>query len=489
MSKGLGRTHEEIPKGKKKSGGKRKKSVPSEVSRALYGTRELLAASKTIHIEQRKARDDLKWAELALESKEFKVAIACLRKADKHVKETLVERLPEHIKKARDSIRHIERLRGRTHGPKQLLEKAKRAFENGDFNEAINSLRETKEKIKDIEQETVLRIMFRAKEKFVVAKKDGLNIDKALNLLKLSRESLRDGRFPEAVRYAEEGEKAVDSILKRDHKGRKQLTDCMKAVRTADLLGAGNDDMEKSLKDIIELFRKEDMDKAIENARNLSAMAKKAAYDKAAITYELAERSLGVGKEAGIEMPGGTEILMKARQSLENDDPMKSFSLSTSIIVDTNSAIMDSLRDRLKNIDQFSKGIEGEVQSLNEVQEAIEHSKERSLDNFRKYAKLSEELVSQAFESAIAYTRVSQDAVKQAFDSSVSLTNGGQTAEGEISGKSALAPDIVAVNEPTTIEEKRMRIINIYIDGKIGERQLEKLLTLIDSSVAKVNLI
>jgi hypothetical protein len=149
---------------------------------------------------------------------------------------------------------------------------------------------------------------------------------------------------------------------------------------------------------------------------------------------------------------------------------------------------MDSLNDKLKNIGQFAKGIEGEVMSLTEVQDAIEHSKERSIEDFRKYAQLSEELVHQAFESAISYTRVSQDVVKQAFNSSVAVNGGKMAAEGELAGRGEVSAEIVA-SAGTSPEDKRLRIINLYLDGKITESHLERLLTLIDSSVAKVNLV
>lgn len=487
-AKNVGRRHETTRSDKKKTASRKKKTVPQEVARSLAKTKEFLAASKAIGIEQPKAREDLKWGELALDAGEFKVAAGCFRKADKHARESLSAKLPEVLKHSKEQMRRLEKHHAVTREARALIDEAKDALEQGQFADTIHSINEASKKIKDSEQEIVLKIMFKAKERLILAKKANLNIDRPLNLLKVSREKLKSGNFEEAIKYAEEGERTVESSIKREHIGKRHLTECMRAVRTAELLGASTDELDKALNDTMVLFKTEDLDRALDSSKNLTSMAKKAAYDKAASTYEMAERGIGVAKKLGLEVPDADSLLTRARHNLERDDLVKSFSLSTTLIVDTNTVIMDSLSEKLKSVDQFTKGIEGEVMSLSDVQEAIEHTKERSLENFRKYAKLSEDLVHQAFESAMSYTRVSQDVVKQAFNSSIAVNGMKPGSESGLTASGDVSAEIVATagNSP---EDKRLRIINLYLDGKITESQLERLLTLIDSSVATLNLV
>ena len=485
MSKNLGRTRDKESSSKKKS---RKKPVPQDVSRLLLRSKELLAASKAVGIEQGKAREDLKWGELALQASEFKVASTCFKKVEREAKEVLSEKLPGTLKQSRDALKRLEKHSGSTREAKSLLDEAKDALEKERYADAIHSINEATKKIRDSEQEIVLKIMFRAKERFVLARKAGINIEKPLDLLRISREKLKGSQFEDAIKYAEEGEKAVETMLKREHKGKRHLSECMNVIRTAELMGASTEDLDRLLNETMALFKTEDLDKALESSRNLIAMAKKAAYDRAASTYEMAERNLGVAKDLGVEVPGAEDVLTRARGYLEKDELIKSFSLSTSVIVDTNTTILDALNDKLRSVGLFAKGIEGEVLSLSEVQDAIEHSKERSLEDFRKYAKLSEDLVHQAFESAMSYTKVSQDVVKQAFNSSVALNGGKPGSIAELSGRGEVSAEIVA-SAGASPEDKRLRIINLYLDGKITESQLERLLALIDSSIAKVNLV
>lgn len=488
MTKNLGRTQGKTRIDKKKPGSKKKKAVPLEVSRSLTRVMELLAASKAIGIDQPKAREDLKWGELALDASEFKVAATCFRKVEKQAKETLTARLPDVLKRTRESLKRLEKHHGDIRDAKARLDDAKFALEDGRYADSIHTINEVTKRIRESEQEVLLKMMFKAKERFLLARKVGINIDKPLDLLRISREKLRAGKFEEATQCAEEGQKVVEALLKREHRGKRHLSECMRAIRIAELLGAGTEELDNALNETMALFRTDDLDKALESSRNLTAMAKKAAYDRAAATYEMAERGLGIAKDLGLELPDAQDTLKESRHNLEKDDLAKSYSQSTSVIVDTNSTIMDSLTDKMRSIGQFAKGIEGEVQSLTEVQDAIEHTKERSIENFRKYAKLSEELVHQAFESAISYTRVSQDVVKQAFTSSVAVNGEKVSAEGGLAGKGEVSAEIVA-SAGTTPEEKRLRIINLYLDGKITESQLERLLTLIDSSIAKVNFV
>ena len=489
-TKTAGRRHERAQPERRESGskGKKRRPVPPEVERSLARVRELLAASKAIGIEQSKAREDLKWGELALDAREFKVASACFKKVDKQAKETLRITLPEILKHTKEMLKSLERHQGDARDAKGLLEGAKNAIENGQYADAIQSLNEASSRIRDGEQEVVLKIMFNAKERFMLARKAGIDIGRPLDLLRFSREKLKLGKFEESIECAEEGQRLVEALLKREHKGKRHLSECMKAIKTAELLGAGSRELDERLNETMALFKTDELDKALESSRNLTAMAKKAAYDKSASTYEMAERALGVAKNLGLDVPTAEDTLKLARQNLEKDDPVKSFTLSTSVIVDTSTIILESLNDKMNSIGQFAKGIEGEVMSLSEVQDAIEHTKERSLENFRRYAKLSEELVHQAFESAISYTRVSQDVVKGVFNNSLSINGGKAGSEGELAGKGEVSAEIVA-SAGTSPEDKRLRIINLYLDGKITESQLERLLTLIDSSVAKVNLV
>ena len=127
------------------------------------------------------------------------------------------------------------------------------------------------------------------------------------------------------------------------------------------------------------------------------------------------------------------------------------------------------------------------MDSLTEVREAIGISRDRNLENLRKYVKLSEEIVGEAYESAAAYTRVAQDIVKQAYESSIQ-TSSLREMVGKNTERFDLPPEIASTTE-LGFADKRQRLIDLYLTGKVSESQLDKLLLMIDSSVAKDNLV
>jgi hypothetical protein len=154
-------------------------------------------------------------------------------------------------------------------------------------------------------------------------------------------------------------------------------------------------------------------------------------------------------------------------------------------MLESNAATLSVMRDRTGRIGDFAKGVSGEVESLSQVQEAIVHSRERNLEMIRKYAYLTEEIVSQAYDTAASYSRVSQDIVKQAYDSSVEIDPSATDSDvGAANGMaSAIGRALSASNE-----DRRLRIIDMFLSGKLNESQLERLLVLLDSSIPKVEL-
>jgi hypothetical protein len=256
----------------------------------------------------------------------------------------------------------------------------------------------------------------------------------------------------------------------------------MKAVKLAEAVGADPGELNGMLEEARRYFKKNDLERSSKYSRRLIDVSKAAAYSKVAGSYELAEKSLLLAKGAGVEVAEAEQKLGKARDYLHGHELVKSASMSSASMLESNTALVQALADKMREIGEFSKGIEGEIESLTEVREAIESSKKRDLENLKNYSKLAEEIVGQAYDSAASYTRVSQDIVKDAYQSSIVASPQGE------SGKKEPCPSMSA-GQAVSIEDKRQRMIDMYTAGRITEAQLDRLLLMIDSSVAKANLV
>jgi hypothetical protein len=465
----------------------REKDHRIKITRRVSKIEKLIPLSEAQGIDMSMVVRNIANAKEALDQQRTIKAKRAVESAELHARDAISLRLPSLMRETNASLIQVEKICGGADALRQLVDHAKIARMRNEHAETLRLLTEARKGIQEAEEKAVLRIIAGAKDRFVMAKKAGLNIDKAVRLLKKSRDKLRHGEFEEAVRCARESRNALETSFERRQEARIALMECIKSVKLAEALGADVQEISEMLAETRSFFRQNDLTKFAECSHRLLDLAKNAAHGRAAESYELAEKALILAKRAGVEVSESEEKLRTSRECLDNDELAKSLSMACSSLFASNSALVNAMDDRLNDIDKFAKGIEHEVDSLTEVREAIDSSKERNLVNLRKYAKLSEEIIGDAYGSAAAYTCVAQDIVKQAYENSVQLS-----PFKDLAGKSVGGIELPSGTDSANgvrFDDKRQRLIGLYLTGKVSESQLDKLLLMIDSSVAKDNLV
>jgi hypothetical protein len=390
-----------------------------QITRSISGIEKLFSLSEELGIDLSKAGREVFAARGALHRGRSARAKRHIAKAKREFRDAFVIKFPSLLKDVRSSLKELESVGASAGTSSRLAGEAKLAFGNGDYEISLKLLRDAHREIHDSESEVMLRIMMNFKGKFVKAKKAGLDIDEAVQLVNRSRDMLRQGKFKEAVRIARESDRMVSSLLEQHREARFPLLECMKAVKLAEAVGADPGELNGMLAEARRFFKQNDLERSSKYSRRLIDLAKAAAYSKVAESYELAERSLLLAKGAGVEAADAQQKLDRAREHLHGDELAKSASMSSASMLESNSALVQALADKMREIGEFSKGIEGEIESLSEVREAIETSRSRDLENLKEYSMRAEEIVGQAYESAASYTRVSQDIVKDAYQNSI----------------------------------------------------------------------
>lgn len=466
---------------------RRKKKELVRISKHASRTESLLTIAESLGIDMSKAATEVSRAKASIGKKAILKAKQQLAGADRSAHSALVQNFPQLIGIAASQLRQLEKCGAKVEPMRRLLGRAKNAHKKRAYFESVLTLRETRKRIQQAENDAILRIIVDSKGRFLTAKRLGLNIDEATALLTKSRDELKRGEFTKAVIEARQGRKIVDGLLQKHKEARIPLLECIKAIRLAEVLGSDVSEMNRLLSEAKQLFKQNDLERSKECSSRLLMLAMQEAHSKASESYGLAEKALTLAKGTVADLPESEEKLKKSRELLERNELARSVSMACASMVESDSAIANSLADRLRKIDDFAKGIERDVDSLTEVQDAIETSRERNLENLRKYASLAEHIVGEAYESAAAYARVAQDIVKQAYDrsSQVEGVKDMMTRNGEGLELSA------EVNSPekSQFSEKRQRLVDLYLRGKVSEGQLDKLLLMIDSSIAKDNLV
>jgi len=368
---------------------------------------------------------------------------------------------------------------------KKLLEEAKAAQRKKRDARATETLAKVRREISIQEIQIIRDILSDAQAKFVAARRAGIDIGPAVRLLMLSKQHLRKCDLERAAELAKLGSKKVEESLEAHREAESLASTAARAVAMAESIGAGIPEARGMMTESRARFEKGEYEPSISSSKKLLTIARERSQQRARECVDLAERSLELAKESEADTSSARESLEKSKQHLEKMELAQSIKLSNSSMLESNEATLSAMRERTGRIGDFAKGVSGEVESLSQVQDAIVHSRERNLEMIRKYAYLTEEIVSQAYDTAASYSRVSQDIVKQAYDSSVEIDPSAMDSDvGASYGMASAIGRALSVSN----EDRRLRIIDMFLSGKMNENQLERLLVLLDASIPKVEL-
>ncbi len=366
-----------------------------------------------------------------------------------------------------------------------VLRTSKRRMRMGRIEDAVSGLLKSEGMTRECQTELVARIMDGSKSKFLSARKAGLDIVPAVRLMNESRRALKAGDIERAVASAKTSSQLIGRELATHEKAKSALRLCSRAVAAVQSLGVDSDEARKKLDEVRKRFRSNQLDACVRDARSLVADMKECARQSAAHTMALAQRSSELARDAGVSADDSDDLLSMAQEALEKDEYARSIEYSNMSMLKSNSMLSEALDSRVRQMDRFAKGVTGGLSGVDEIEQAISSSKERSLETVRKYSQMAEQIVGQAYDSAASYTRVTQDLVRQACQDFVG--SNGQAGQTEIedapvgSGVSLTQP----VAESVKIENQRLRIVDLYLAGKITSSEMDRLLSMIEQGAKK----
>jgi len=478
-------------KASKKAGKKqpRQSARGSKVKKALASAEALFDMAATLGADLEPSRKLLMAARRAAGKGDHGKADYSIQKATSALKDAISAEYELRSNAVNDSIGRTHRAGGNVAAARRALVASKRSMKMGEYGEAVGAVVASGKALRDSQTELVLRILYDSKNRFMIANRAGLDIGPAVDLVNASRRKLRDGDIEDAIVLAKKGVDAINAILGNHEKARSTLLMCNRAIGAAESVGADVEAAREHLEVVTKQFQSGKYELCVTGARNIIADMKRGAQDRAAEAADLADRAAKLAHDAGISTGDSEDYIAMAKDALGNDEFAKCIELSSMSMYRSNSVLASELGKKVRNIDRFAKGITGELSSMTEVEKAIAASKERSLETMRKYARMTEELLGQAYDSAVSYTRVTQDVVKQACQEFIGSEDGTLAAASDKVELASDEPKISPAALSVRNDSQRLRIVDLYLRGKITDVELDRLLLMLDSTPDRAELV
>jgi|GEM_PF-1644089 len=460
---------------------------PVKESRAISSVRCLVAAAESLGLDMSAAKGLIISSERKLARRKQREAAGDAAKALVHARHASAVQLQTLVVELEAKVRNLTSNGGRSLAAERAIDSAKASLKKRNYRTAIAAVAGARKMLSDAETALIRKILLESKEKFVSAKRAGANTDTAVIALMKAKENLRKGDLAAAVRMARRAESAVEVTMAAHHDASRRLAALARALAVAEQVDAEVADHRRLLAQSKALFEDGAYFKSSELSRDALAGVDSSLQGKIQEALHRAETAVSLAKEGGATVPSLDARLDDARAKVNQREYIKSMNIANQVLVDATSEVLTAMRDRIGGIGQFAKSVAGEIDSLSQVQDAIVHSRERGLEMARKYSSMSEDIVSQAYDNAAAYMRVSQDIVKQAYESSIGVDP--ESVDLELEPK-ATAPRSGAAAQILGIasNDRKLRIIDLYLSGRIDDKQLDRLLALVDSNSSGIEI-
>jgi len=348
--------------------------LKSQINSSISRAEELVAAGEELNADMSRVKSHIEHAKTALASLKFKESLSYAKKAEVDGETSMTSRFQELLRETRESIKKMKNAKEDFSIPQQLFEQAQSAMKEKKYIEALHALNAAYENANQAQFDGVLEVIQKARDRFVLAKKVGVDMTKAVMLLNTARDHVKLKKYEEAIDYAEQSRKEIDKSLDMFYKARDHIVELSKAVKSAADLGADPGQIKNLLREARKSFEAQDYARTVEIAQKGISSLKKIAHDGAMAAIDLSDRSIKIAKQIGADVTEAEGVLQKAAECASNDNLIDCVNFAKSSKEAADAAMTRVMSDRIQNIDQFVKGYSGE--GLPEVPEMITQARQ-----------------------------------------------------------------------------------------------------------------
>lgn len=350
-------------------------NMKRQINTSISNAEELVTAGEELGADMSRIRAHIEKANKSLDALRFKESLSYAKRAESDGENTITNKFQESVREVREGIKKLKNMNLDASVSQQLLDQAQSAMKDKKFIEALHALSLAKERTREAQFQSVLEVIAKARDKFVLAKKVGVDMSKAIALLNTSRDNLKLGKFEDAMRYAEDSQKEVDNSLSVFYSARDGLVELSKVIKAASDLEVDVTPLKRGMAEAKRLFESKEYAKAVECTKETMTLARKLSYDRTMEMIDRADKAVKLGKELGSDVTEAEGVLHRALEMMSKEDMFESVNLSKASLEASSAAMTRTLSDRLQSLDSFVKGYTGDA-DLTEVNELLARARQ-----------------------------------------------------------------------------------------------------------------
>ncbi len=302
--------------------------LSSQVDGLLDEAKGYLIIAKELDINVARVVELISRTEKEISNSHLEAALSSARLSKSEAEKTLNRGLSDTLVSLESLIDGAEKIEADVDKSNELMSTAHNFLKEGNYNSAIDAIKELKSEIHNTQFQKVLSTISQSRSKFVAANKIGADLGQAMDFLNKAKNALRDGDFLQALDMAKKGDDVVDTIVSDFENIENTIAQIDEQITIARQYGAQVDNVEKSLtaaKDSLESRDFESVQAFVKQAKDEISSA---LYSYATECIEVAELVISAGDKLGANLKDPEALLKQSIDAAKSDNFQKSIDLS-----------------------------------------------------------------------------------------------------------------------------------------------------------------
>ena len=286
-------------------------------------------------------------------SMDFDEAMSYARRAQSECEKAISGKIHDETRKLREDARTTKKHGGDVDDVLSLIDVAAKLIKDHNIGEASRDLEKARTALKEMQFKIVLQSVSKSKDNFVLAKKLGVDISKAVTLLNESRENLQKGEFEKAIEASDMAEKDIENSLMAFRQAQEKVESLSVKIRSLRGFDIVLPEDFAYFDDAKEALEERDFVAAAENATTGIDMLEKFLRRVAQEKIESAEKAIATAVKLDVGADEATEVLESAKENLAELNFMQAYKQAAESIELAGAASKEDINETISSLEDF----------------------------------------------------------------------------------------------------------------------------------------